>query len=111
MCRWQLTFIVGLVLTTTIAEAQVVTATLNGSVTDSSGGAIPGATVTATQQGTSVVRTTTTNGEGNYNLPYLSPGSYKVTIEAPGFKRFTRDDVALNVELQLDLVDAAFFDL
>ncbi len=97
MYRRQLAFVVCLVLATITTEAQVVTATLNGNVTDSSGGAIPGATVTATQQGTSVVRTTTTNGEGNYNVPYLSPGNYKVTIEAPGFKRFTRDDIALNV--------------
>jgi hypothetical protein len=97
MYRRQVAFVVCLVLATITTEAQVVTATLNGNVTDSSGGAIPGATVTATQQGTSVVRTTTTNGEGNYNLPYLNPGNYKVSIEAKGFKRFTRDDVALNV--------------
>ena len=50
MYRRQLAFIVCLVLATIPTEAQVVTATLNGNVTDSSGGAIPGATVTATQR-------------------------------------------------------------
>lgn len=97
MYRWQPALFACFFVMAFAAHAQVVTATLNGVVTDSTGGSIANATVTATDQGTGVVRTATTNEEGSYTLPYLNPGNYKVTMEASGFKRFTRDNVLLNV--------------
>src|SRR5881394_384753 len=51
---------------------------ITGLVTDSSGAAIPGATVTVTNTATSGTRNTTTNGEGLYAFPGLPPGSYQV---------------------------------
>ena len=69
------------------ARGQVVNATLNGHVQDSSGGAIPGASVTASNEGTSFSRSATASGEGEYNITALPPGTYTVTATAKGFKK------------------------
>lgn len=53
-------------------------ATINGLVTDPSGLAIPGATVTATNTQTNLIRPTVTNNAGNYDIPNLPPGTYSV---------------------------------
>ena len=63
------------------------TATLVGTVTDSSGLVIPGAKVTVVNTETAFRSETVTSSEGGYYVPYLSPGTYQITIEASGFKR------------------------
>jgi len=77
--------------------AQVVTATLTGSITDSSGASVPNASVKVTELSTGVVRSTKTSMDGVYNVPYLSPGVYRVDVEAPGFKLYSQDNVRLEV--------------
>src|ERR1700735_2789485 len=77
--------------------AQVVSATLTGTVTDSSGAVVPGATVTATEMNTGVSRSTQTSAEGVYSLPFLNPGTYKVDIDKEGFKKFTEANLQLDV--------------
>src|SRR5216683_4582900 len=67
------------------SEAQTITGSVNGTVTDPSGAVIPNATVTATNVDTGVATPTTTNSDGIYNIRFLQIGNYKVTIEAPGF--------------------------
>ncbi len=79
------------------AGAQVVTATLTGQIKDSSGAVIPEASVTATQVSTGVARSTTTSSTGEYTLPYLNPGSYRVDVEVKGFKKYTQENVELAV--------------
>ncbi len=76
---------------------QVVTATLTGTITDASGAVVPNASVTVTQVSTGTSRTTHTNDSGVYSVPYLNPGAYQVSIEASGFKKFTQENVALDV--------------
>jgi Carboxypeptidase regulatory-like domain len=78
-------------------SAQVVTATLTGTVRDSSGGSIPNATVTVTQKATGTTRTTKTTSDGVFNVPYLNPGTYRVEIEAKGFTTFIQDAIPLEV--------------
>ncbi len=58
-----------------------------GAVTDPSGAAIPGGTVTATNTETNVKTTATVNGEGLYTFPFLRVGNYTVTVETKGFKK------------------------
>src|SRR5262245_36674440 len=77
--------------------AQVDTATLTGSITDSSGASVPNASVKVTELSTGVVRSTKTSMDGVYNVPYLSPGVYRVDVEAPGFKLYSQDNVRLEV--------------
>jgi hypothetical protein len=60
-----------------------------GTVRDSSGAGIPGATVTATNQSTKVSMTATTGNDGSY-ASAVPPGSYIVAVDAPAFRRFTQ---------------------
>jgi hypothetical protein len=85
---------------------QAVNATLLGTVTDSSGAPASGANITITETNTGISRTTQTNESGNYVIPDLPPGTYKVTAELPGFKRESRSgiDVIVNTTERVDLV-------
>ena len=74
------------------ASAQAVTGTLLGNVTDSSGGAVPGATVTARETQTNVSRTTVTNETGHYTFSSLLNGTYAVDAELQGFKKVLREE-------------------
>src|SRR5437667_12865974 len=67
------------------AVAQVTTADVVGRVTDSSGGILPGATVTIENVGTHDVRTAATNTSGDYVFTLLPIGTYTVKIELQGF--------------------------
>jgi carboxypeptidase family protein/TonB-dependent receptor-like protein len=78
---------------------------IQGTVSDQSGGAMSGATVTITdtQRGTS--RNLITDEAGGYNAPSLTPGTYKVRAEAKGFKVVDRQNIILEVngDLRVDL--------
>jgi hypothetical protein len=66
--------------------AQTATGQVNGTVTDASGGAISGARVTLTNQGTNIATLTETNGTGYYLFLNVQPGTYALTVEMGGFK-------------------------
>ena len=70
---------------------------IRGTLTDSTGGAIPGARVRATANETGVSAVAISNEAGLYNLPYLIPGMYKLTVEHTGFKSFVRNQVEVRV--------------
>ena len=78
-----------------MAQAQLTTADVLGTVTDSTGAVVPGASVTIRNLATGVTSTTKSNGAGDYIFNLLSPGHYSVTIEASGFKKVEYTDVAL----------------
>jgi hypothetical protein len=80
-----------------LALAQESRATLTGTITDSSGSAVPDATVTVRNIETNEETKTTTSTQGTYTIPLLRPGQYNVVIEAPGFKRYSREGVQLQV--------------
>src|ERR1051325_1786175 len=76
------------------ALAQEVTANLNGTVKDTTGALVKGATVTITDTDKKVVvRTLTTSEEGEWLAPNLLAGNYSLTIEAPGFKKIVQGDI------------------
>ena len=81
------------------------TGQLTGSVSDASQAAVPGAEVTATGIGTGLERKTTTNQQGDYTLPFLPPGEYRVRVQKEGFRQVSRD-VRLEVN-QVARVDFA----
>src|ERR1700688_1611232 len=66
--------------------AQTITGTISGDVTDASGAVVAGATVTVVSLGTNQERSATTNSSGNFDVPTLAIGKYKVTPAAAGFK-------------------------
>src|SRR5512134_2402228 len=80
----------------TLARAQAVTGTLLGNITDSTGGAVPGATVTATEVQTNVSRTATTNESGYYLFASLVNGIYDVSAELTGFRKVVRQKVKVD---------------
>src|SRR6267378_4305283 len=88
------------------ALGQAVNATLLGTVTDSSAGAVANVKVTITETNTGISRTSQTNESGNDVFPDLPPGTYTVTAEQPGFKRASRVgiDVIVNTTERVDLV-------
>ena len=84
-----------------VARAQSsYTAAVRGVVTDASGGAIPGATVTVTESDRNVPHTVTTDSEGRYVVTALPPGQYRLAVELSGFKTYTRTSIPLAVQQQ-----------
>ena len=79
------------------AEAQEARGTLQGRVFDSSGGAVPGATIEITNVETGVSTPATSNEEGNYRVPFLNPGTYRVTVALDGFNKFVSQNIQLHV--------------
>ena len=97
MLRTLLLFLASAVL---LCAQSTGSATLVGTVTDSTGAAIPGAKVNVVNTATSFVSNGETGPEGNYYVPYLAPGSYRLTIEAGGFKRYVREGIVLRTNEQ-----------
>src|SRR5829696_2329040 len=80
------------------ALGQEVTGNLNGTVKDSTGALVKGATVVITDIDKKVVaRTLTTGDGGEWQAPNLPAGNYSLTIEAPGFKKIVQGDIKLDV--------------
>lgn len=78
-----------------VAYAQVLYGTITGAVTDSTGASIPGAHVVVHNVGTGLDKSVTANGAGEYSASDLPPGTYKVTVTAPGFGQFTQDQATV----------------
>src|SRR5216684_6042073 len=82
-------------------SAQVTGGTISGSVTDSSGAAIPGATVSTLNRAKGETRTATSNDNGHYSVPSLTPGNYDVTVSLTGFKTAEKSNLVLEVGQEL----------
>lgn len=78
-----------------VVWAQDTRASLLGRVTDSSGATVAGAQVRAANLATNSVVAAVSNGEGNYTIPYLLPGQYRLTVESSGFKAAVREPIEL----------------
>lgn len=95
--------VVQLVLPANHAVAQSSNGQINGLVTDSSGAAVSGASITATDTATGVAYRGTTNGSGVYVLPQLIPGIYKVTLTKEGFATVERPELTVRTGDHLSL--------
>ena len=88
---------------TSVLWAQSTNASLAGSVTDPSQARIANAKVAAISAGTNALYNTATNASGEYSLPNLPPGPYRLEIEKPGFKKLIKPDVILHVQDGLEI--------
>jgi hypothetical protein len=70
---------------------------INGNVTDNTGAALPGVTVTATSPSQMGVQATVSNAQGDYRFPALVPGTYSVAYELAGFSMVRREGIVVNV--------------
>lgn len=77
--------------------AQGITSRVVGTVTDPTGALVPGATVTLTNQATNVSYHTTTTSAGSYVFEAVTVGTYAVTVEKPGFKKFVTRENTLTI--------------
>src|SRR6266567_5381300 len=85
-------------LLTASLSGQTFYGSIVGTVTDASSAAVQGATVTLNNNGTSERKSAETDAAGAYRFVNLVPGNYKVEVERPGFKRYTRDQIVVAVE-------------
>ena len=89
--------VVALLLSTVPARAQA-TAELAGRVTDESGAVLPGVTVTATQTDTGFSRTVVTDDGGNWVMPNLPTGPYRLEVSLQGFRTYAQTGITLQVD-------------
>ncbi|MCB9383117.1 MAG: TonB-dependent receptor [Bryobacterales bacterium] len=86
---------------------------MRGTVSDTTGAVIPGVTVTLVSQETNVGRTVSTNDNGDFEIPLLGPGVYRLTVESPGFRTYIADDVEITarqirrLDVSLEVGDVA----
>jgi hypothetical protein len=79
-------------------QAQSITATLTGTVTDSSGAVVPNAEVAITNTDTNVGTTVTTDNKGSYTAPLLPRGQYTIEVSASGFRKAVREGITLQIQ-------------
>ncbi|HEV3059383.1 MAG TPA: TonB-dependent receptor [Vicinamibacterales bacterium] len=92
-----LAFLSLLVSAPALAQSTAANGAIEGTVSDTQGGVLPGVTVTVFNVDTGTERSTVTNEKGLYRAPLLPLGTYRVTIELQGFKKFERTGVKLSV--------------
>src|SRR6266853_5637590 len=88
------------------AFAQSDRGTITGTVSDSSGGVVANAAVDATNTVSGAVYRATTTPTGNYTVAQVAPGTYEVTVETPGFKKYRRQGISVEVAqtLRVDMI-------
>src|SRR6267143_3330110 len=89
--------IICLVAAVPSVAAQITSGTITGLVTDDSGSAVAGASVTVTFTQTGATRTATTSAEGTFSFQELSPGLYNITVSKQGFKKVEQRGVEAHV--------------
>ena len=95
--------VISLLLFATCVWGQDFRATLTGIVTDPSGAAIPQAAVKVVNVQTNTAKEVETTSIGNYTVPYLDPGTYRVEVSAKGFQKLIRENVMLRVADKVNL--------
>jgi hypothetical protein len=92
-----------LLLLAAVAVGQTDTSSLTGFVTDASGGGVPNVVVELKSKATGALRTAKATSEGHYQFNLIPPGLYEITAEAAGFKKFSGDNVQLQVAQEATL--------
>src|SRR5215469_10092901 len=82
--------------TQSVAHAQL-TAQIDGTITDASGGVVPTAAITVVNEQTGIKRDARANQAGIYTVPLLQPGVYSVSVQADGFRTMSRAGIRLEV--------------
>jgi hypothetical protein len=92
-----MSMVIAVILGSGLAIAQTGTASISGTITDSTGGAVPNATIKVTNTETGIIRTVQSGSGGQFSVSPLQVGSYDVSGEASGFKQELRRDIVLVV--------------
>jgi hypothetical protein len=97
---WTLGVILGVLVAPARAQD---TGTISGTIVDAQGGAMPGVTLTLTDQRTGTARTAVSDGHGEFAFRSVLPGTYAVKAELAGFRSFEKRNNVLNASSVLDL--------
>ena len=106
-------FVLALIATACGCYAQISQASLQGTVNDNSGAAIPGAAVTLRNKGTTATRAVVTDASGQYSFPNLDPAEYTLSAAFKGFKTYVIGSLTLHtgerssVDVKLELGDTS----
>jgi hypothetical protein len=92
-----------LVFSAIISLGQSPTAVFNGQVRDTSGAAIPKATLIVINDATNICYTTETNDEGIYSVPSIPPGTYRIQVSKQGFKSIVHPDIVLHLQDEITI--------
>ncbi len=95
--------LVCLLILTTVCLAQEFRATVSGRVVDAQGAVIPGVKLVGNQTETGSKSETVSGADGQFVLPFLPPGLYEITAEAPGFKRYVREGLQVTTDQRMSL--------
>src|SRR5439155_18446495 len=82
------------------------TASLFGTITDAQGAVVPGARVTVTNTAMGLSRSSRTDGSGGFVFPLLPVGTYSMTVEQPGFRKYERRNILIQANENVN-VEAA----
>jgi hypothetical protein len=85
------------------AQAQTTTGTILGNIKDTTGGVLPGVTVTAVNQSNGATREALTDARGGYSFSALPPGTYTIAATVPGFYKAQRANVRLPIASQVEV--------
>ena len=86
-----------LIFSAAICFAQGDRGSVTGTITDQAGASVAGATVTVTNPATGLKQSTTSGGDGNYNVPYLPVGKYNLSVDKAGFRTAVQNGITVNV--------------
>jgi outer membrane receptor protein involved in Fe transport len=99
-------FMLAIAMTVLLAAtvfAQTINGTISGTVTDTQGAIVPGATITVTNASNGLSRTSVTDNEGSFRISGLAVGTYNVKVEKTGFASKINNDVEVNVGSDVSL--------
>jgi outer membrane receptor protein involved in Fe transport len=99
-----LLFAVCVLMSSPVAYGQAVYGSIFGSVVDTTGAAVPGATITVVDEGKGTSVTTTSNASGEFTVEHLIPDLYDVTVAAQGFKGFSQKGIQLFADTSTKVV-------
>jgi len=101
VCRWFAGCVAALLCAAALSSAQVNTGQISGTIKDSSGGVLPGVTVTVTNVNTGIARTAISDQTGAYVVASLPVGTYSVSAELQGFRKAERKGFDLSADARL----------
>jgi hypothetical protein len=103
MCGLMKSVALVLVVFTVAVVGQDTQGLLKGTVLDPRGGAVVGVTVEVRNQATGSIRSLTSNESGYFIAPNLQPGSYTITVTAPGFQKYVRSNIVLETSQPIEI--------
>src|SRR6185295_18313103 len=95
--------VIALLTLSVVVSGQTITGSISGTVADSSGGVIPGATVTLTGEKTGQGRASATDSEGRFTFAALQPGRFVLKVERQGFQTYEQREIILSANEKLAL--------